>query len=548
MIGGGHRAADAGRVKELAGVCEHASGRFPTRHPGPVPGRCLLFQAEKGSTGPEQVRADKAGVRSFENTFLQTPTCASHSRMTKPHPQRLPAPAAPSSPTGPATPAPADNPDDFGFSAPDYDPDEYRWVPVRRRARYDGWTEEKQRRFIEVLADTGLVSAACKEVGMTRASAYRLRRAAHAGAFARAWDRARELAGALIEDIAFERALEGVEVETYDGNGELSGVRTVYNDRLLTFLLRHLKPETYSAAARERRGGALLPASGPNGQGPNGGDASLDEALRAMEPEPPAPPEQLVGPDQLETDLLTAEVADGQLPPFLSEQRAPRSRRGTSRRGTGRAGGTRPPRLREGEGRGAPERRGTAGPLCLSRSDRSGPPAQEAPAGPGGSRSGVISAYTSRHLSPRGQPRPGAKRGEIASIARHVPHLGPTRQQPRGTSPMQVQFNSDSSVMGTHNVAERIEARVRERLARFADRLSRIEIHVRDENGAKGGADDKACTIEARPRGGQPIGVTGHAATVDDAANRAAGTLAQRLERHFGKEARHGHDPRPEKA
>ncbi len=74
---------------------------------------------------------------------------------------------------------------------------------------------------------------------------------------------------------------------------------------------------------------------------------------------------------------------------------------------------------------------------------------------------------------------------------------------------MQVQFNSDSSVMGTENVAERIEASVREKLARFEERLTRIEIHVRDENGAKGGADDKACTIEARPRGG-PRGVGAH--------------------------------------
>ena len=102
--------------------------------------------------------------------------------------------------------------DDFGFVAPEYDPAEYRWVPVRRRPRHDGWTEEKQRRFIEVLADTGLVGLAAREVGMTRA---------------------RELAGALIEDIAFERAIEGVEVESYDGHGELAGTRTVHNDRLV---------------------------------------------------------------------------------------------------------------------------------------------------------------------------------------------------------------------------------------------------------------------------------------------------------------------------
>ena len=69
-----------------------------------------------------------------------------------------------------------------------------------------------------------------------------------------------------------------------------------------------------------------------------------------------------------------------------------------------------------------------------------------------------------------------------------------------------------------------------------------------DENGPKHGADDKACTIEARPAGGRAIAVTEHAATVDDAASKAARTLAQRLEHHFGKSDRHGHDPRPEKA
>ena len=69
---------------------------------------------------------------------------------------------------------------------------------------------------------------------------------------------------------------------------------------------------------------------------------------------------------------------------------------------------------------------------------------------------------------------------------------------------MQVQFNSDSSVMGTENVAERIEAMLHTKLARFEERLTRIEVHVRDENGAKGGGDDKACVIEARPRGAGP--------------------------------------------
>jgi len=113
---------------------------------------------------------------------------------------------------------------------------------------------------------------------------------------------------------------------------------------------------------------------------------------------------------------------------------------------------------------------------------------------------------------------------------------------------MQVQFNSDHSVMGTQDVAARIEAVVREKLARFEERLTRLEIHIHNDHRHTHGHDDKTCTIEARPRNGKPIGVTEHSSTVDDAARKAAVTLAQRLQRVLGKQARHSHDVRPEKA
>ena len=112
---------------------------------------------------------------------------------------------------------------------------------------------------------------------------------------------------------------------------------------------------------------------------------------------------------------------------------------------------------------------------------------------------------------------------------------------------MQFQFNSDSSVMGTENVAERIEAMMREKFARFEDRLTRLEVHVSAENGHKHGFDDKACTNEARPRRGKPIAVTEHGAKVDAAARKAAQTMVQRRDRLFGKESKNKHDPRPDK-
>ena len=104
---------------------------------------------------------------------------------------------------------------------------------------------------------------------------------------------------------------------------------------------------------------------------------------------------------------------------------------------------------------------------------------------------------------------------------------------------MDFQFNSDSSVMGTQDVAQRIEEQLRHRLGRFEERLTRLEVHVRDTNAAKGGGDDKSCTIEARPRGGDPLSVTAQAGEVDAAARQAGSKMATVLERHFGKAGRH---------
>lgn len=206
-----------------------------------------------------------------------------------------------------------DEDDDDAPPAIPYDPADYRWVPVRRKPRLDGWTEEKQRRFIETLADTGLVNVAARAVGMSRVSAYELRRSPHGAPFARAWDAARLHAGGLIEDIAFERAIEGTEQEVLDpATGEVVATRLVHDNRLLKYLLSHLKPERYGT----RSPGAGTP-------GPAEHIPVLAESLRAMEPALPAPPEQLLDAETLEDELELADFADGVLPRFLSEQRAP---------------------------------------------------------------------------------------------------------------------------------------------------------------------------------------------------------------------------------
>ena len=239
---------------------------------------------------------------------------------TKPARPDIAADSVSASPVGPLIPGnSADlDADDHAVALLDpvpYDPDEYRWVPVRRRPRHDGWTEEKQRRFIEALADTGMVSHAAKAVGMGRESANRLRRSPHGAAFARAWDAARLHAGAALEDIAFERAIEGAPHNVYNEYGDVVATKHVVNDRMLTFLLSHLKPERYGKNAR-----AL--AEPANATPP---PAALEASLRAMEPSLPAPPEQLLDAETFADEIEIAEISDGVLPHFLSEQRAPKS-------------------------------------------------------------------------------------------------------------------------------------------------------------------------------------------------------------------------------
>jgi len=62
--------------------------------------------------------------------------------------------------------------------------------PPRRKIRRDGWTPERQLRFLQILATTRSIARAAACVGMSRESAYRLRSRLKGELFALAWDSA----------------------------------------------------------------------------------------------------------------------------------------------------------------------------------------------------------------------------------------------------------------------------------------------------------------------------------------------------------------------
>ena len=112
------------------------------------------------------------------------------------------------------------------------------FTPVPRRYRHDGWTPERQRGFIDALADTGCVTRAAAMVNMAQANCYTLRRAPGAEDFDRAWSAALDFGLKRLKDIAFERAIDGQLVPVFVG-GKLMGFRRKRNDAILMFCLRH---------------------------------------------------------------------------------------------------------------------------------------------------------------------------------------------------------------------------------------------------------------------------------------------------------------------
>ncbi len=126
------------------------------------------------------------------------------------------------------------------------------FTPVPRKYRHDGWTPARQHAFIEALADSGSVKHAARAVEMSTEGAYALRRQPGAEAFAAAWEAALDHGIRRLEDIAMDRAINGVKVPVYS-YGKLVGTRIVYNDYLVMFMLRNRADKRFAAGASKTR-------------------------------------------------------------------------------------------------------------------------------------------------------------------------------------------------------------------------------------------------------------------------------------------------------
>lgn len=104
---------------------------------------------------------------------------------------------------------------------------------------------------------------------------------------------------------------------------------------------------------------------------------------------------------------------------------------------------------------------------------------------------------------------------------------------------MKIQINTDKNVEGHERLESYFSSELEKVLSRFEDKITRLEVHLGDENSDKSGINDKRCLIEARAGNMQPIAVTNYADTTEKAFQGSLDKMKKILGTTFDKMKAH---------
>ena len=100
---------------------------------------------------------------------------------------------------------------------------------------------------------------------------------------------------------------------------------------------------------------------------------------------------------------------------------------------------------------------------------------------------------------------------------------------------MTIQFNADNNLKVHEGFRDKLHDLLTEDLSRFVEHITRLEVHLSDENGQKSGQDDKKCLLEARIEHRTPIAVSAYADNYELAVDAASAKLKRSLDTIFDK-------------
>lgn len=110
---------------------------------------------------------------------------------------------------------------------------------------------------------------------------------------------------------------------------------------------------------------------------------------------------------------------------------------------------------------------------------------------------------------------------------------------------MHIQINTDDNIQCDAILTELVSGTVKHALKYHQDQITRVEVHLADENASKQGQYDQRCMLEARFEGRQPVSAKAIEATLPQAVKSAAEKLARVLDTQIGRVSRVHTNPAP---
>ena len=100
---------------------------------------------------------------------------------------------------------------------------------------------------------------------------------------------------------------------------------------------------------------------------------------------------------------------------------------------------------------------------------------------------------------------------------------------------MQININTDSTVERQPGLNDHVKTVVEAAISRFRDHITRVEVHLSDNNSQKSADGDNRCMLEVRMNNYQPIAVSDHAATLHQAIAGAAEKMKRSVDNTLGR-------------
>jgi ribosome-associated translation inhibitor RaiA len=104
---------------------------------------------------------------------------------------------------------------------------------------------------------------------------------------------------------------------------------------------------------------------------------------------------------------------------------------------------------------------------------------------------------------------------------------------------MKIQFNTDKTINGEERNQDYFSSQIAEELNRYESYITRIEVHLSDENGKKEGRNNILCLLEARIEGRKPMAVSNQSDTIELAVSGAIDKLKTSLDTILGRIQNH---------